>query len=99
MIFRQFFPDFCMGRQSSGHLAEVTVEWGTGDDGRGHDDEAKHDEAVDEEVFKAVPPATVRGETSSLARDDTELQRGHGHSSRGSMVQCWLRLKLLEFSV
>ena len=52
-----------------GHLAVVTVEGGAGDDGRGHDDEAEHDKAIDEEVLEAVPPATNRCETSSLARE------------------------------
>ena len=52
-----------------GDLAEVTVEGGAGDDGRGHNDEAEHDKAVDEEVLEAVPPDRNRCETSSLARE------------------------------
>ena len=50
------------------HLAVVTVEGGASDDGRGHDDEAKHDKAVDEEVLETVPPATVRGRRGRLGR-------------------------------
>ena len=70
-----------------GHLAEVTVEGGAGDDGRGHDDEAEHDEAVDEEVLEAVPPATVRGQTSSLG---VEIKQSYGGAMATALVVQWL---------
>ena len=80
-----------------GDLAEVTVEGGAGDDGRGHDDKAEHDEAVDEEVLETVPPAKVRGQTSSLGVEMTQSYGGATVVSPSPIDQIWTDFEEKKF--